>query len=135
MSLPSDRSGDNFQGARMQSPLRTISPGGDDASEEESLRNVFRILRKRRYSVFAWTLGTVALAFLLCALMKNKYTSTATLLVDQQNSSGLGAESLSGLASAIGGGSDLKTDLQTHSDVLQSDTTTLASRGNTGFSK
>jgi succinoglycan biosynthesis transport protein ExoP len=126
MNLPSDRSGDNFQGPKTQFPLRTISPGGGDASEEESIRNILRILRKRRFLVLAGMLGGTALAFLLCALMKNKYTSTATLLVDQQNSSGLDSESLSGLVSAMGGGGgDLKTDLQTHSAVLQSDTTTL----------
>jgi len=93
--------------------------------EEESLRDILRVLRKRRYVILAWTLGALAISLLVCAVMKNHYISTATLLVDKKGSSGLDAGSLSGLASAMGGGDDLKTELQTHAAVLQSDTTVL----------
>jgi len=99
--------------------------GSFEAPEEESLRDILRVLRKRRYVVLAWTVAAVALAFLYCAMTKNQYTSTATLLVNKENSSGLDVGSLSGLASVMGGGGDLKTDLQTHAAVLQSDTTAL----------
>jgi len=125
MSLPSDRTGLNFQGAKPQSSAHSASMGSFEAPEEESLRDILRVLRKRRYVVLAWTVAAVALAFLYCAMTKNQYTSTATLLVNKENSSGLDVGSLSGLASVMGGGGDLKTDLQTHAAVLQSDTTAL----------
>jgi capsular exopolysaccharide synthesis family protein len=57
--------------------------------------------------------------------MKNEYTSTATMLVNKDNSSGIDLGNISGLASSMGGGGDLKTDLETHAAVLQSDTTVL----------
>jgi capsular exopolysaccharide synthesis family protein len=57
--------------------------------------------------------------------MRNQYTSTATLLVNKENSGGLDLGGLSGIASAVGGTDDLKTSLQTHAKVLQSDTTAL----------
>lgn len=84
-----------------------------------------RVLRKRRGAILAWTLGAVALAYLYCAVTRNTYTSTATLLVDKQGSSGVDVGSLSGLASSLTGEDDLKTELTTHATVLQNDTTTL----------
>jgi succinoglycan biosynthesis transport protein ExoP len=125
MSLPSDRPGQNVQGTKQQSSFRTISRAGSDSREEESLRDIIRVLRKRRPVIIAWTLGMAALAYLYCATMKNTYTSTATLLVDKQGSSGVNVGGLSGLASSLGGEDDLKTELTTHSTILQSDTTTL----------
>ena len=58
-------------------------------------------------------------------MMKNQYLSTATLLVNKENSGGLDLGGLSSIASAVGGEDDIKTSLQTHAKVLQSDTTTL----------
>ena len=84
-----------------------------------------RVLRKRRGAILAWTVGLVALAYLYCAVTRSTYTSTATLLVDKQGSSGVDVGSLSGLASSLTGEDDLKTELTTHATVLQNDTTTL----------
>jgi polysaccharide biosynthesis transport protein len=125
MSLPPDRSGQNVQRAKSPVPFHPASPGGSDLREEESLRDVIRVLRKRRSLIIAWTLSVLLLTLLYCALVKNEYTSTATLLVDKQSSSGLDMGNLSGIASALSGEDDLKTELQTHSTVLQNDTTTL----------
>ena len=105
--------------------MHSVSPGGFEPAEEQSLRDILRVLRKRLYGVLAWTLLGVALAFSLCAAMRNQYISTATLLVNKENSSGLDLGGLSGIASAVGGADDLKTSLQTHAKVLQSDTTAL----------
>ena len=125
MSQPSDRPGLNSQGAKPQSSVQSVSPGGFEPAEEQSLRDVFRVLRKRRHWVLIWALVGIGLAFLLCAMMKNQYLSTATLLVNKENSGGLDLGGLSSIASAVGGEDDIKTSLQTHAKVLQSDTTTL----------
>ncbi|MGA7342879.1 MAG: polysaccharide biosynthesis tyrosine autokinase [Terracidiphilus sp.] len=89
------------------------------------MRDIIRVLRKRRSSILAWALAVLVLAYLYCAVARNTYTSTATLLVDKQGTSGVDVGSLAGLASSFGGEDDLKTELNTHSTVLQSDTTTL----------
>lgn len=99
--------------------------GSADSHEEESLRDVIRVLRKRRAVIIVWALGMMGLAYLYCAMTKNTYTSTATLLVDKQGSSGVNVGGLAGLASDLGGEDDLKTELTTHATVLQNDTTTL----------
>lgn len=125
MSLPPDRPGQNAQRAKSQSSFHSAASGGIDSREEESLRDLIRVLRKRRGVIIAWTLGALALAYLYCAITKNTYTSTATLLVDKQGSSGVDVGSLAGLASSLGGEDDLKTELTTHATVLQNDTTTL----------
>jgi capsular exopolysaccharide synthesis family protein len=125
MNLPPDRPGQNAQRTKSQSSFHSIAPGGVDSHEEESLRDVIRVLRKRRGLILAWTLGVVALVYLYCAITKNTYTSTATLLVDKQGSSGVDVGGLAGLASGLGGEDDLKTELTTHATVLQNDTTTL----------
>jgi polysaccharide biosynthesis transport protein len=88
------------------------------------LRDVIRVLRKRRNLILLWALIGVALAYLYCAVTRATYTSTATLLVDKQGSSGVNVSSLEELTS-MGGGDDLKTELTTHSTVLQNGTTTL----------
>ena len=125
MSFASDRPGQNEQRAKSPTSFYPISAGGSNLKEEASLRDVIRVLRKRKNLILAWALGCLALAVLVCALMQNSYTSTATLLVDRQNSSGLGMGALQELASSMGGEDDLKTELTTHSTVLQNDTTTL----------
>ncbi len=125
MSLPSDRPGQDAQRAKSSISFHPLSTGGSSTTEEASLRNVIFVLRKRRNLILIWALGGLVLACLVCVLMRNRYTSTATLLVDQQNSSGLGMGSLEELASTMGGEDDLKTELTTHSTVLQNDTTTL----------
>jgi polysaccharide biosynthesis transport protein len=124
MNPRSDRPGPNAQGAK--SPISYYSPlsAGSNLREDSSLRDVIRVLRKRRNVILLWALGCLALAYLYCAATRNTYTSTATLLVDKQNSSGISVGSLGDLAS-LGGEDDLKTDLTTHSTVLQNDTTTL----------
>jgi capsular exopolysaccharide synthesis family protein len=97
---------------------------GSNLKEDASLRDGIRILRKRKNVILLWALGGLAVVCLYCATAHNTYTSIATLLVDKQNSSSAAIGALSELSS-LGGDDDLKTDLSTHSTVLQSDTTTL----------
>jgi polysaccharide biosynthesis transport protein len=125
MNLPPDRPGQNARRTKSHSSFQSTSPGGSDLHEEESLRDIIRVLRKRRGVIFAWAVCALAIAYLYCALTKSTYTSTATLLVDKQGSSGVDVGSLSGLASSLTGEDDVKTELTTHATVLQNDTTTL----------
>ncbi len=125
MSLAPDRPGQNAQRAKSPTSFYPTAAGAPNLREEASLRDVIRVLRKRRNLILMWGLGCLALGFLVCILMRNSYTSTATLLVDKQNSSGLAEGMLGELASSLGGEEDLKTELTTHSTVLQNDTTTL----------
>lgn len=125
MSPNSDSKGIN---SRQPKPTAAVRPVGRIASapqEEESLRNSIRVLRKRKFLVLWWTLGSVAIALLICVLMKPQYTATATLLVDKQSGGGMDLTGLSSLASAVGGADDLKNDLQTHATLLESPSTML----------
>ncbi len=125
MNLPPDRPGQDAQRTKSHSSFQPSVPGGGDSREDESLRDIIRVLRKRRSSIIAWTLGVLALTYLYCAITKNTYTSTAMLLVDKQGSTGVDLGGLSGLASSLTGEDDTKTELTTHATVLQNDTTTL----------
>ena len=57
--------------------------------DEESLRDVLRVLRKRKYFILAVTLGVVAAVLLGCLVMRPEFTAIATLLVDKESGSGL----------------------------------------------
>lgn len=135
MSLSSDPIGLSFPRMHPTTGSSAFGQGSPGPQEEESLRNVVRVLRKRRYIVLGCTLGALLIAVTVCALLPNQYTATATLLVDKDNSAGLDLGSLSSLASAVGGSDDVKTDLQTHATVLQSDTTALKVVRNLGLEK
>jgi capsular exopolysaccharide synthesis family protein len=123
MSLPAGRFGRSTdQAARV---FRAQDSGHDGPKEEESLRDLVRVLRKRKFFVLGCALATLLIGVLACIVIPDQYTSTATLLVDKDSSGGLDLGSLSGLASAVAGGDDLKTEMQTHSTMLQSETTVL----------
>jgi len=112
--------------------MSTLSPRGPRppvlsnplarAQEEESLRGLLRVLQKRRFFILSATLGALALALLICLTMQPQYTSKATLLVAKDSSGGL---DLGGIMSTLGGEDDVKTEIQTHVAVLQSDTILL----------
>lgn len=93
--------------------------------EEESLRNLVQIVRKRKAVIIIATFAGLLCAFAICLLLPDEYTSTSTLLINKDTSSGLDLGSLASVASSLGGEDDLKTDLQTHATLLQSNTTVL----------
>jgi capsular exopolysaccharide synthesis family protein len=124
MSLSSDHPGQNVQQPKSPGTFRAILPQGIGRTEEDSLRSTFRVLLKRRGLIIVCALGTLGLALLICAMTTKQFVSTATLLVDKQNSS-MNLGGLGGLGAALGGADDLTTELTTHATVLQSDTTTL----------
>jgi succinoglycan biosynthesis transport protein ExoP len=105
-------------------PSFTSDPLGR-VQQEESLRDILRVWRKRKYFILSFALGALALGLLVCFMMRPQYTSTATLLVDKDTSSGLDLGSLGGMASALGGSDDIKSEIQTNAAVLQTDTILL----------
>jgi succinoglycan biosynthesis transport protein ExoP len=134
MSVANDRDRGSSQGRSQFSAASRMGPGSS-GMEEESLKGILRILRKRKYLIFKFTLGGLVLAVLVCLLLPNQYKSIATLLVDKQNSSGLDLGSISSLASAVSGEDELQVELQTHATVLSSNTTMLKVVQNMGLQK
>lgn len=93
--------------------------------EEESLRSLVQVLRKRSVFIAIAAVIGLLLALALCIVIPVQYSSTATLLISKDQAGGVNLGSLSDMASALGGGDDLKTDIQTHATLLQSDATVL----------
>jgi polysaccharide biosynthesis transport protein len=133
MSSPSDRKAKFPKQVQSGSGFRPMGQGPGGPQEEESLRNSIRVLRKRKYLIYAWAGGFLLLSLLVCAVMTNNYTATATLLVDEDNSSGVDLEGLSSIASAVGGEDELKVELNTHASNLGSDSTILGVVHQTGL--
>ena len=99
--------------------LRRIAP----ASEEESLKNVWRTLRKRKGWILAFVMCGVGLAILACIVVPDQYQSTATIQVgkDQTVQVDLNANSEPTLSE-----SDTKTDIATHMSIIKDNATALA---------
>lgn len=93
------------------------------ASEEESFKNVWRTIRKRKSWIVWFAAAGIGLATLACIVMPNQYLSTATVQVGKDQTVQVeltpsGGPSLSE--------SDTKTDIATHMAVLNDDSTALA---------
>jgi succinoglycan biosynthesis transport protein ExoP len=101
-----------------QAPEPTLAP------EEESLKSVWRVIRKRRYWILSVMLAGLVLALVACLLLKNQYEGTSTVQVgkDQTVEVSLGSNAGSPTLSQ----SDTQTDIATHMAVLEDDNTALA---------
>jgi len=97
-----------------------------DLDGEDALKVWIRIVRRRGAIVLGVMGVCFLLSLLLCFVMRPKFESTCTLFVDKSESSGLELGSLQSLVAAAGGEDDVKTELQTRSTILSSDTTILA---------
>ena len=105
-----------------RAPVRTtrrLTP----ASEEESLKNVWRTLRKRKGWIVAFTLCGIGLAIVACIVIPDQYQSTATVQVgkDQTVQVELSTNSEPTLSE-----SDTKTDIATHMSIIKDNETALA---------
>lgn len=98
---------------------RRIAP----ASEEESLKNVWRTLRKRKGWIIGFVLCGIGFAILACIVIPDQYLSTATVQVgkDQTVQVDLNANSEPTLSE-----SDTKTDIATHMSIIRDNATALA---------
>lgn len=97
---------------------RHIAPVG----EEESLKSVWRTLRKRKGWIISFAIGGIGLAILACIVIPDQYQSTATVQVgkDQTVQVDLNANSEPTLSE-----SDTKTDIATHMAIIKDNETAL----------
>ncbi|HXQ35624.1 MAG TPA: Wzz/FepE/Etk N-terminal domain-containing protein, partial [Anaerolineales bacterium] len=101
------------------SPSRRVAP----ATEEESLKSVWRIIRKRKGWITWFALGGIGLAILACIFLPAQYQSTATVQVGKDQT--VQVELSSGNGPSLSE-SDTKTDIATHMAVIQDNNTALA---------
>ncbi len=92
--------------------------------EEESLKGVWRVIRKRKVAIATGGLCGLALALLVCLLMTWQYAATATIEVEKTDASQTSL--LSSAAPQPLNPDDLKTDIATNIQVLQSPNVLLA---------
>ncbi|ABF42804.1 Protein-tyrosine kinase [Candidatus Koribacter versatilis Ellin345] len=111
----------------------TTNAGLED--EDLSLRQVIRILRKRKNLILGAAGACLACALLLSFVMRSYYNSSATIEIQKDQDASLGS-ALDTLASTVGGGSgDTKTEVQTQVAILQSDDLAIETIERTGFEK
>ena len=95
-----------------------------DSSQDESLNDFFRVVRKRKWTIIGFMAAGLAMAALVCVVMTPRYSGIATVELNKENSA-LDADNLSGIASALSGESELKTQLLTESAVMQNPSVAL----------
>jgi succinoglycan biosynthesis transport protein ExoP len=125
MSVPvlSERGARNIYGTP-ETPGRYASELASFSDEEESLKSILSVIRKRKYWIIAFPLGGAAFAILACVLLTRQYQGTATIQVGKDETVEVSLRSDSG--SPALSESDVKTDIATHMSVLQDDNTALA---------
>lgn len=87
-------------------------------SQDLSLRQAIKVLRRRFHLIAAVTAGTLLLVVLASIILPPRYSTVSTIELKESGSSPLGGE-LSEAASTLTGQSDLKTDLQTAISTFQ----------------
>ena len=95
-----------------------------DSSQDESLNDFFRVVRKRKWTIIGFMAAGLAMAALVCVVMTPRYSGIATVELNKENSA-FDADNLSGIASALSGEGELKTQLQTESTVMQNPSVAL----------
>ncbi len=94
------------------------------AGDEESLKSVWRTLRKRQLWILGFACGGIGLAVLACLMISTQYQSTTTVQVGKDPTVQVA------LSSTVNGPtlsqSDTKTDIATHMAVLQDSNTAIA---------
>src|SRR5664279_3200502 len=92
--------------------------------EEESLKGVWKVIRKRKRMIGLGGLAGMLLAFLVCLIMHNQYAAVTTVIVGKTDASqtSLLRNGADGSPSA----DEMKTDIATHSAMLQSENIVLS---------
>jgi polysaccharide biosynthesis transport protein len=92
--------------------------------EDESLKGIWKVIRKQKRLIGLGGLCGVLLAVLVCVLMGRQYAATTTIQVGKTDASQTSL--LRNETPASASADDLKTDIATHSAILQSDSVILA---------
>ncbi len=93
---------------------------------ELELRDVVRILRRRKVLIVGGLVLGVVAALLLVLFAQRQYSSTATIEVNKDSGNGLGMVDLSGITSGLGGDNEINMDLLTEQSVIMSENTALS---------
>jgi polysaccharide biosynthesis transport protein len=94
--------------------------------KDPTLRDLLRILHRRKRSVFVTASVVFLLSVCACIFMTRRYTASSVIQLEKSSSDSLGLDSLMGAAS--GGASDslsVNIDLQTQANILQSEALAL----------
>ncbi|HEY0784928.1 MAG TPA: polysaccharide biosynthesis tyrosine autokinase [Acidobacteriaceae bacterium] len=94
-------------------------------SQELSVGDILLTVRHRRRLLLITIVACLALAVTYLLLAPKKYTATATIEINKDNSMSLGLDDLSGIGSKLGTGADLLTDMMTHESDLENESTAL----------
>jgi polysaccharide biosynthesis transport protein len=108
----------------MQAPMSLgISPDRDPMqSDDISLAELWRVLYRRRWIIAGVVSACIALAVAYCVIVKPRYTATARIAVDPNQSDSL---NLQDMGINVTGSGDTQTRLETEVLILQSDTLAL----------
>jgi capsular exopolysaccharide synthesis family protein len=105
-------------------------PGGPSfkalPTAELELRDVVRILRRRKGLIITGLVLGIVAAVLLVLFAQKQYSSTATIEVNKDSGNGLGMVDLSGVTSGLGGDNEINMDLLTEQSVIMSENTALS---------
>jgi len=89
------------------------------------LRDVVRVLQRRRLLIAGGVVLGVVAAILSILLAQNRYSATATIEVNREGGSSLGLTDLAGAAGTLGDAEGMNLDLLTQQAVVLSDNTAL----------
>lgn len=99
---------------------------GHPSSGAMALRNLLRILTRRRNWIIGSIVCSLITAYLITRATKPTFESSATIELNKAGSTSLDAMIADSIGQQSGGGDSLGTDLQTETAILQNDTLALA---------
>lgn len=89
---------------------------------ELTLRDLFRIYRRRRRIIFATVISAALICALYCALCTRRYQATGIIQIQSESADGLGLASLLNDATAPSDALQASIAIQTQATILQSNT-------------
>jgi polysaccharide biosynthesis transport protein len=113
-----DESGISSKGVALRSTASALTFSTPEGRDDITLREVWRVLRKRKLLVLGCLIGMVVLAGVVSALLPRRYEAVARVLINPQDSNALGLDPMDAIA-----GNGLSNDIvqQTQVRVLESD--------------
>ena len=114
-------------GQELLRPRQELAGARPVLDAELQLSDMIMTLRRRKIIIIGFAILGILVAVLSTILAEKMYSSTTTIEVNKESSSGLGLDDLSGIAAGMGaGGADeLSTGLQTQQAVIENDNTAL----------
>ena len=92
--------------------------------EEESLKGVWKVIRKRKKLIGLGGLGGMLLAFLVCLIMHNQYAAITTVIVGKTDAAQTNL--LRNAQDESPSADEMRTDIATHTAMLQSENIVLS---------